>query len=163
MWKIAFNLKKSSYIPRFSIIDQKILEIFFYLAQKGQKTYCWPSQQKIIEILSNLYDIKISLRTLNYHLASLEEAGFIKRIRRIRQGKDGKIEFNSTLYQILKKARKVLKGLMRLVGRTKNFFKDLWSDIELEPKLEEFGNRKFANEEEARAYALRLIKERIGG
>ena len=152
----------NSYTPRASRIQDKILEVFFFLCQKGGKNYCWPSQTKVIEILNNVHGISISRRTLNYHLRALEDNGFIRRIRRIKRDKNGRINFNSTLYCLLNKAKKVLKNLIRLVGRCKSHFKALFRAVELEPKLKEFENQEHQTPEEVRRAAIGLLTETAG-
>lgn len=149
----------NSYYPKFNFIDQAILETFFYLCQKAGKQYCWPSQNGLLRILEQVHGLKISRRTLNYHLAALEDNGFIRRIRRIKRGKKGQIEFHSTLYQLLGKAKKLLKKLMRLIFRCKDHFKNLWRSVSLEPQLNSFGTKNFESPEEMRSEALKLLKE----
>jgi len=149
----------NAYHPKFSHIDQKILEAFFYLCQKAKKNYCWPSQMALLRILDTVHGIQISRRTLNYHLKSLESNGFIRRIRRIKRGKSGQIEFHSTLYQLLNKAKKVLKNLIRLVGRVRSHFKDLFRSVELEPKLSQFEKGSYGSPEEVTRAGIKLLKE----
>mgnify|MGYP000483332224 FL=1 len=54
------------------------------IIRKYKKKYCTASQQKIVELLSKYYGVKIELRMLNYHLADLRAAGLIKSIKRPR-------------------------------------------------------------------------------
>jgi len=151
--------KGSEYHPKFNIIDQKILEVFFYLCQQAKKDYCWPSQTGILRIMETVHGITISRRTLNYHLKGLESNGFIRRIRRIKRGTGGQISFNSTLYQILNKAKKVLKSLFRLVSKCKKHFKDLSRAVELEPKLTQFEKGSYDSPEEVNKAGIKLLKE----
>jgi len=62
--------------------------------------YCYPSQNKLLDLLSKFTSLKISLRQLNYDLQNLESHGLILRIRRHRRTKHHGIEFRSTLYKI---------------------------------------------------------------
>ena len=152
----------NSYFPKHSRIQDKILEVFFYLCQHSGKDYCWPSQSKIIDILNTVHGISISRRTLNYHLKALETNGFIRRMRRIKRGPSGQINFNSTLYCLMNKAKKVLKNLIRLIGRCKNHFKGLFREVELEPKLKKFEEMEHESPEEIRRAAIGLLKEAVG-
>jgi len=158
----CFVNPQQGYSPGFSLIGQRILETFFYLCQQSKKDYCWPSQLRLIEILNTVHGISISRRTLNYHLKALETNGFIRRIRRIKRGEKGQISFNSTLYCLLNKAKKVLKNLIRLVGRCRKHFKALFRAVELEPKLQTFEKREHSSPEEVRREAINLLKEVTG-
>ena len=153
---------RNPYTPRISRVSEKILEIFLYLCSQSGKDYCWPSQEKIIEILDQVHQISISRRTLNYHLRALEDHGFIRRIRRIKRGKNGQIEFHSTLYCLLDKARKLLKKLMRFIYRSMKKFAHLWKEVVLEPRIEAFGSQEFASQEELNKAGLALLKEVTG-
>jgi len=87
-----------------SLIDQNIILTLNFFQGKYKKKYCFPSQKKILSILSEVYHINICLRTLNYHLARLESNHYIYRLRRISQNPTGCLTFNSTLYSLAKKA-----------------------------------------------------------
>jgi hypothetical protein len=89
----------------------QLLHALYAIAAKYGKSYCYPSQEKILELLKNHYDISISRRTLNRWLAFLEGEGYIFRTRRHSQGKDGQIHFQSTLYRFGKKALRLLKKI----------------------------------------------------
>ena len=111
-----------------------IIQTFAYLMGTNNKDYCYPSQDKILDILKNYYDRHISLRTLNYDLKYLEEKGYIDRIRRIHRGRDGKIEFNSTIYKFGKKAFKILKNMFFSVQATAKKFHKIWNQVSLRTK-----------------------------
>jgi hypothetical protein len=89
----------------------EILAVFHKLNTLYGKSYCYPSQVKILEILKKIYDIKICRRTLNYDLDDLESSGYITRIRRIRRGSSGDIEFQTTLYKITARGYLFLRRL----------------------------------------------------
>jgi hypothetical protein len=89
----------------------QLLHALYAIAAKYGKSYCYPSQEKILELLKVHYDISISRRTLNRWLAFLEGEGYIFRTRRHSQGKDGQIHFQSTLYRFGKKALRLLKKI----------------------------------------------------
>ncbi len=73
-----------------------------------QKLYCFPSQSKLVSLLSKFTGLKISRRQLNYDLAAMVKGGLIRRIRRHRRTKHRGMEFRSTLYEI------TLKGYLLL-------------------------------------------------
>ena len=89
----------------------QLLHALYAIAAKYGKSYCFPSQEKILELLEDHYDIAISRRTLNRWLAFLEGEGYIFRTRRHSRGKDGQIHFQSTLYRFGKKALRLLKKI----------------------------------------------------
>jgi hypothetical protein len=89
----------------------QLLHALYAIAAKYGKSYCFPSQEKILELLKVHYDISISRRTLNRWLAFLEGEGYIFRTRRHSRGKDGQIHFQSTLYRFGKKALRLLKKI----------------------------------------------------
>jgi hypothetical protein len=89
----------------------QLLHALYAIAAKYGKSYCYPSQEKILELLKTHYDISISRRTLNRWLAFLEGEGYLFRTRRHSRGKDGQIHFQSTLYRFGKKALRLLKKM----------------------------------------------------
>jgi len=74
-----------------------ILETLAALQRKYGKSYCFPTQYRLLELLKDHHKIILSRRALNYALREIEDAGLINRKRRIRKGPQGLI-FNSTLY-----------------------------------------------------------------
>src|ERR671937_2020520 len=89
----------------------QLLHALYAIAAKYGKSYCYPSQTKILELLKIRYDISISRRTLNRWLAFLEGEGYIFRTRRHTRGTDGGVSFKSTLYRFGKKALRLLKKI----------------------------------------------------
>jgi len=84
-------------------IDQAIIITLGSVAAAHGKPYCFPSQAHILTLLDKYHGIKLSLRSLNRHLLTLQLDRFFERTRRHRKGKDGKIIFNTTLYKLKKK------------------------------------------------------------
>jgi len=72
------------------------------------KNYCFPSQLKIMELLENRMSISISIATLNRWLRVIEDAGYVKRTRRIRRDKKHGMMFKSTLYKITRRGYRLL-------------------------------------------------------
>jgi hypothetical protein len=89
----------------------QLLHALYAIAAKYGKSYCYPSQTKLLELLKTHYHISISRRTLNRWLAFLEGEGYIFRTRRHTRGTDGEISFKSTLYRFSKKALRLLKKI----------------------------------------------------
>jgi len=75
----------------------RILCVLQYLNKTFKKGYCFPSQEKITELLNRWYGLSMSNRTLNRDLNAMEARGHIKRTRRLSWTK-----FSSTCYEIKK-------------------------------------------------------------
>lgn len=90
-------------------VKEPVLKAITYLIRMSSKKYCYPSQDSILTLLNDHYDLKICRRTLNYHLRQLENEHFIKRIRRISRGPNGRPLFSSTLYFVKRKVFTWLK------------------------------------------------------
>jgi len=82
-----------------------LLHVLHYLSSRSGRSYCWPSQAKILDLLERYQGVKICRRTLNYWLKEAEDAGFIRRVRRISRTSTGVPDFQTTLYELKKKAR----------------------------------------------------------
>jgi len=83
--------------------DSCILQTLLACQAKSGKRYCFPSQDKILELLKTHYGIERTRRWLNYRLRYLQDNGFIKRVRRIKRNGVGTLTFRSTLYFLTKK------------------------------------------------------------
>ena len=84
-------------------LSRKALPIILTLHKLNKyfnKLYCYPSQAKLLTLLSKFTSLNISRRQLNYDLHCLETHGIIIRIRRHRRTPDKGMEFRSTLYEI---------------------------------------------------------------
>jgi hypothetical protein len=84
-------------------LDQAIIITLGSVALKYRKPYCFPSQNHIRRLLFQHHGIKISRRTLNRHLDTLQLERFFTRIRRLARSETGKLLFNTTLYKLKKK------------------------------------------------------------
>jgi len=109
-----------------------------HLMLKQGKRYCFPSQEKLCEILGKYYQNPIKRRALNYHLRHLEDRHFIARKRRIRRDDDGKMVFASTLYFFTKRGYRFLARLLNLTKKLQGFFLSTGTDRKhkLSKKLE---------------------------
>lgn len=101
-------------MPKFSLVDQSLLETLSALNKRYGKHYSFPSQEKLQELLNRQYGLKRCRRCLNYHMAELEKQDFIRRTRRIRRNSAGQMITQSTIYVITKRA---LAYLGKLAGR----------------------------------------------
>jgi len=84
-------------------ISRKALPLLLTLNKLNNhfdKLYCFPSQNKLLSLLSKFTSLNISRRQLNYDLKALEVSKIIIRIRRHRKTKHNGMEFRSTLYEI---------------------------------------------------------------
>ena len=97
-----------------------ILDLLRGLMKHFGKSYCYPSQKKIVELLWKQHGVKISRRTLNRYLDDLERWNCISRIRRLRKGPDGEIQFFTTAYYILQRVvdnvKKIVRAVVRVAG-----------------------------------------------
>jgi hypothetical protein len=76
------------------------LSVIHGLMRHFGRHYVFPSQGKIIELLSRYVSMNISRRMLNYDLRRIENSGLIRRVRRHRRTARHGMEFRSTLYEI---------------------------------------------------------------
>jgi len=97
-----------------------------YLCGRGAKSYAYPTQSTLIQLLCRHYGVSISRRTLCRWMAALEDAGYIRRIRRIRRGYGGRPEFTSTLYILPAKARQLIRRLARSTAALWQWAKESW-------------------------------------
>lgn len=106
------------------MISQKeaILKTLFHVARKYEKAYCYPSQFKILSLVRKHHGINKSLRTLNRRLGEMEIQGYFTRTRRHREGKDGRIVFNSTLYRLGGRSFNWLYGMGTLASKFFSFY-----------------------------------------
>jgi len=104
-------------------IYYEILNVLGGLAVYYSKSYVYPSQEKILQLLRP-YRIFISRRTLNYHLKALESLGYFERVRRIRKHKKtGKLHFASTLYLLKPRFFAYLRGAFKFARKIGRFFR----------------------------------------
>ena len=102
---------------------EAILGCLFGVSLKYGKRYCYPSQNKIQQLLFDYHYIEISNRTLNRDLLELEEDGFLERLRRTKKMCGGKKMFTSTLYKFKAKAYIWLNSLGKWVKKVFSFFR----------------------------------------
>ena len=94
--------------------QEAVLQVLRGFCVAFKKRYCYPSQDTLLRSLNTKFGIEISKRSLNYWLRELEDEGWIGRLRRLRRGKTGELEFFTTLYTL---KRKTLKLLFTLANR----------------------------------------------
>ncbi len=100
-------------------LDFHIRLAYNYLSQRRKGKYSEASQASILKILETIYETKICVRTLNYHLRKLEDNNEIRRIRRHSKSSYGRILFRTTLVMLKKKATDVLKKYARFLRKQK--------------------------------------------
>jgi transposase InsO family protein len=76
----------------------QLLHLILNLCTWSGKTYCWPSQAKLVALLWLRHGIRMSVRTLNRHLRALEEQLWLRRRRRHRYDAKHGFTFRSSLY-----------------------------------------------------------------
>lgn len=107
-----------------------ILETLLAVAKKAQKAYCYPSQARILLLLVKFHKLRISRRTLNRYLKTLEQDHFFTRVRRHRKGPAAvnpvtgaegapKILFASTLYKL---GARAFNWVAERLARAQRFF-----------------------------------------
>lgn len=94
------NTGKFPYSDAVKNPDSRIVEVLAGLAAHTYKSWCFPSQEKIVELLKRFTGRVMSRRTLNRHLAGLERDGQIRRKRRHIRDKRLGMVLRSTLYTI---------------------------------------------------------------
>lgn len=94
------------------IKTDQVLPILYGLNVKYGKKYCFPGQEKILSLLEDFRDLKLSIATINRWLKVLQDEGYIKRKRRTRQDKKLGMVFQSTMYKIRKKGYRRLARIM---------------------------------------------------
>jgi len=77
-----------------------VLSVLYKLSSHFGKLYCYPSQDKICELLQTFCSLPISRRQLNYDLLAICNHGLLRRVRRHKKTKHRGMEFHSTLYEI---------------------------------------------------------------
>ena len=94
--------KRGYYMP---VYCRAILETLLGLAKYHKKTYCWPSQKRLIALVEKYQGIRMARSTLNRALRWLEDNQYVPRTRRHRRvnghtglGKDGHLKPCSTMY-----------------------------------------------------------------
>ncbi len=102
---------------------EAILSSLFGVCVKHGKKYCYPSQAKIEQLLSEYHGFDISNRTLNRDLLSLEKDRFFERVQRTRRIQGCGKRFTSTLYKFRVKAYKWLAGLAKWASGVFSLFR----------------------------------------
>jgi len=100
--------------------EMLILTVLAGTANKYDKGYCFPSQDKILALLAR-YGRRMSLRSLNRHLNQLVRLGWIERKRRHQKDGERGWVFRSTIYKLKGRALKWLAGMAGAVNRAASF------------------------------------------
>jgi len=84
-------------------ISQALLEMDCGIGKKYEKPYHYTSQKRQLVLLRKFGGPDISTRTLNRRRRKMEDAGYIKRIKRHRRLRDGTFAPGSTITMVLAK------------------------------------------------------------
>jgi len=113
--------------------------------------------------LSKYYGVSISRRTLCRWMAALEDAGYIRRIRRIRRGLGGRPEYTSTLYILPAKARQLIRRLARSTAALATWAKESWIAAKEAAKLSALAQQQMEEETiDSHAVALANCLKKFG-
>ena len=97
--------------------DIRIMETLAGLAGKFERTWCYPSQEKILELLKRFTGRRLSRRHLNRHLHALVRDGMLRRIRRHVRERSGALRLRSTVYVLagrwLARVRQMVNAAVR--------------------------------------------------
>jgi len=104
-----------------------LLVVLLKVQRKYKKSYCWPSQAKILKLLGDNQGIHKSRATLNRRLRAGEDDKLFIRRRRIKVDPIYGMMFKSTLYKISIKGYRVLASLGVAVGNEIDAYKR-WID-----------------------------------
>lgn len=100
--------------------EMLIITVLAGTANKYDKGYCFPSQDKILALLAR-YGRRMSRASLNCHLNQFIRMGWIERRRRHqRDGERGWV-FRSTMYKLKARALKWLAGMAGAANRAAAF------------------------------------------
>lgn len=116
LWK----KERKTGVKNFNHKTWEILCSLAWFCSRNGKPVCTPTINGIMRMLETR-GVKMSLRTLYYHLALLEKLGFVRRIRRVYISSKG-IEAKSTIYILTQKALKKFQGLSRFLRDVGNLY-----------------------------------------
>jgi DNA-binding HxlR family transcriptional regulator len=113
MGKHDYLLYERTFKDRVKNPDMGICHVIAGLAGDCRKTYCFPTQKKICELMVRFGYRDMSRRTLNRNLAALEQDGYVQRVRRHEHVKGVGIVFHSTLYRLTVKFFKAVNHIVQ--------------------------------------------------
>ena len=93
--------------------SESIIQTLAGLSRTKEGRWCYPSQVALLKLLVKFHGVGMSRRSLNRYLRELVARGYIRRVRRISRGRDGKPRFASTVYVI---CRKMYQAAARMAG-----------------------------------------------
>jgi len=99
------------------IPDLRICDTLAGLAGHHARSWCYPSQAKILELLARFTGRTLSRRHLNRHLAALERDGMLRRIRRHVRDRTRGMLLRSTVYVLAGRYLARVRNLLRAAGR----------------------------------------------
>jgi hypothetical protein len=97
--------------------DTRICDLLAGLAAHYYKSWCFPTHEKICELLERFTGRKMSVRTLVRHLNALERDYYLHRTRRLKAVKGVGMVYRSTLYKMgsafTRQSKRVLEAWTR--------------------------------------------------
>ena len=96
--------------------DLRIISVLAGLAGRYGKTWIFPAQRTIVDMLYHRTEWITSRRTLNRHLGALVHQGWIERKRRHKRGANGKLELHSTIYVLRKRVWLYMRSIAPAIG-----------------------------------------------
>lgn len=113
LWIYYSPLTRKVLIMILSAKPNTILIMFSQLMRKYGKNYLFTSQDKMLYLLGKYHGYTIKRRMLNYRLAELEKAGFIKRVQRNKKQEDGVIKPMTSLVSLTRRAYKLISRQLK--------------------------------------------------
>ena len=99
--------------------DFRLVHLLFGLASSHGKLWCYPSQDKLCQLVGRFHGRRMSRRTANRHLGGLVRDGWLKRLRRHRREPGRGMVLHSTLYTFTRRTLRAFAGLragLRFLG-----------------------------------------------
>lgn len=97
--------------------ELRIIAVLSYLSNKYGRSWSYPSQDTILELLKRFHALTLSRRSLNRNLAGLEALGYIKRTRRHTKDRHGALILKSTVYTLLRPAFEFARTLGETIAK----------------------------------------------
>ncbi|MBA7495931.1 hypothetical protein ES702_06527 [subsurface metagenome] len=118
-----------------------VLSVLWGLSRYHNKRYCYPSQNKIMELLGSRFFIQISKATLNRWLRSMEDTRLIKRVRRITYHERKGLMFKSTVYKFTKRSMILLLKIGIPIKKMWSRVKDLMKQKKIDKEFPIVGSQ----------------------
>jgi len=84
---------------------------------KYHKLYCLATRKTLQRLFENYHGIHVSLRTISRYIQHLKTEGFLDMVYRRKRYPDGRIRQRATLFKVIKRGWKYLRGLAITAAR----------------------------------------------